>query len=435
MKRLLMLFLLLCGAMRGANIFVLHPSGADTNGGGYTGNHSLTWASSWQNGSFGPKASVTGMATSNNGSGKVRLTKAGAEFTSALVGLIANCTFSATYTSGRYEIIACPDPTELDIELAYSTDVPTAAIVIGGAILTPKTAALLAYDATGGQLLLPANQTTQTVNLVDGNANAVVLNTAALNITMIGVYDTTGLALPEVSLYPVIRAQTGSSWAANTAMVAVNAGSSGTNYFTCNKVIFDGNGLTPRVVQLGDTSGDYVYPFWNNVRIINGLVSAGANLYIGGYTSLSSSSVANSNIHNLTLSGGYLGISNAGSRLLCSISGILIVDNFSYRGISAVSEVVTTQFGGCKAQIIISRCAVGIYNGRYAYEWANRTLFVNNVVDLQFAAYITTWYSKRIIDCVFYNDANGGKVVLVDTADYVSVEFQNCVLEIGRAHV
>lgn len=68
----------------------------------------------------------------NNGGGKVRITKAGA-FSSCKVGLIANVAFAAVYTDGRYEVTTVDESGNyVDIDLTYSS-VTTCDVKVGGA--------------------------------------------------------------------------------------------------------------------------------------------------------------------------------------------------------------------------------------------------------------------------------------------------------------
>jgi len=116
--------------------FVLSGVGADnTNGGGCT---KAAWESS-----NGYPSTFTGIAggsiggvtddsaaLTNNGSGKVRVTKAGAFDQNTPVGTLANL-YDTTYDAGRYEVIAV-NTNYVDLELAYVSD-DTVSIKVGGA--------------------------------------------------------------------------------------------------------------------------------------------------------------------------------------------------------------------------------------------------------------------------------------------------------------
>lgn len=131
--------------------WILHTSGADTNGGGYTDDYAGTWSAVLNSGSA--VDAITGGTTSDNGGGKVRITKAG-QFDGAAVGMMAY--FSATnYTAGHYVIIAVDaSDNYVDLNCAY-VDAQTDAVVnVGGALLNPATAMALctarASEITGG---------------------------------------------------------------------------------------------------------------------------------------------------------------------------------------------------------------------------------------------------------------------------------------------
>ncbi|HUS72882.1 MAG TPA: hypothetical protein VMY06_07420, partial [Sedimentisphaerales bacterium] len=71
----------------------------------------------------------------NNGSGKVRITKAGqGYFMGCCAGLIARIDFAAVYTDGRYEVIAVDGANGdwVDIDETYSADT-TCGTQVGGA--------------------------------------------------------------------------------------------------------------------------------------------------------------------------------------------------------------------------------------------------------------------------------------------------------------
>jgi hypothetical protein len=80
------------------------------------------------------RTSVAGATISEGDNSKVRLTSAGNfDVSNALfIGATVNCDFSATYTDGDYDIVAV-DTTSgnyIDIDLTYSTDVPTATVLL-----------------------------------------------------------------------------------------------------------------------------------------------------------------------------------------------------------------------------------------------------------------------------------------------------------------
>lgn len=91
----------------------------------------------------------------NNGSGKIRVTKAGqGYFTGCCAGLIARIQFAAVYTDGRYEVIAVDGANGdwVDIDETYSADT-TCGISVGGAF--PKIQ--FASDCTDANSAYPHN--------------------------------------------------------------------------------------------------------------------------------------------------------------------------------------------------------------------------------------------------------------------------------------
>ncbi len=91
----------------------------------------------------------------NNGSGKVRVTKAGqGYFTGCCAGLIARIDFAAVYTDGRYEVIAVDGANGdwVDIDETYSADT-TCGIAVGGAFPSIQ----YASDCTDASSTTPHN--------------------------------------------------------------------------------------------------------------------------------------------------------------------------------------------------------------------------------------------------------------------------------------
>ncbi len=130
---------------------------ADPNNGGW-GAASLAVAS--VTGANGAVLDIaTGATISDNGSGNVRLTSASA-FDDAAVGVYAYCDFSATYTDGRYAILAV-DATDnyIDIDLEYISNVPTAYVRVGGAVTEAELPNIM--DVIGH----PSDPGTQTENV------------------------------------------------------------------------------------------------------------------------------------------------------------------------------------------------------------------------------------------------------------------------------
>jgi len=84
--------------------------------------------------------SATTAAISNNGSGKLRITKSGA-FTNTEVGMVGYFDFSATYPDDYYEVTAVDaSGNYIDILIGYTTSVPTVNVTIGGAFNDIQTA-------------------------------------------------------------------------------------------------------------------------------------------------------------------------------------------------------------------------------------------------------------------------------------------------------
>ncbi len=283
---------------------------------------------------------------------------------------------------------------------------------------------MLAYDDAGSVLLCPANQTTQTVNEVDGSANAITLTTPGYTINIRGVNDQTGELLSDSDLFPVIKAKDGSTWAANTILFCMLAGSPGSvGSATCklDKIIFDGNNLAPRVVHLGDNTNDVVYCYWGTVYIRNSQLSLnGYNLYLAGYIAY-----GNAYAHRLYISGGGVGLSS--TRPIMRVYELLHIDGCMY-GMYMNSGDMTTPYSTTCNRMIISHCAVGIRNNNYDFTFFHDITFVNNVIDLQMLRYSATLYTKRFVNCLFFNDNPSGNIVQVDNSTYVAVIFENCVL-------
>ncbi len=235
-----------------SDTYVVHTSGADTNGGGYTGNHSLTWASSWHNGSFAALASLgtavyyeyvdathTIVYTTSAAAGWVGVLSKAAncteisagtyEITAASAGV--SCTIDAgcdtgqsyryvTYSGTKYRCTtAVANSTDWDTDgTSFTADasipfnpadyaagraykVPDLAwtLVVGGALGTlanatgTSAAGAIALATTSGDTVLACgNQTTQTTILALTN-NATW--PGGTNVNIIGVDDATGLML------------------------------------------------------------------------------------------------------------------------------------------------------------------------------------------------------------------------------------------------
>lgn len=142
-----------------SNTLIVHTDGDVHNGGGYTDAYAGNW-SNWHS-SFDALIIQAGCTISDNGSGNIRITSAGS-FGAAVVGLLVYCNFSATYDNGRYEITEV-NADYIDIDLAYSTDIPTVDVRVGGA-LDNIDVAITSTTTSSDQILLvesssPYNQT------------------------------------------------------------------------------------------------------------------------------------------------------------------------------------------------------------------------------------------------------------------------------------
>ena len=83
-------------------------------------------------GANGAPVDFCAAGTIDTDGGNVRITDAGS-FTNVVNGAIVLCIFTATYASDRYEVLSHTD-NSITIDLAWSTDVPTAYAAVGGAV-------------------------------------------------------------------------------------------------------------------------------------------------------------------------------------------------------------------------------------------------------------------------------------------------------------
>jgi len=104
--------------------------------------------------------------------GFVRLTSAG-NFATGLENIYADCDFSATYADGRYNIIGST-VNSITINLAWSSDVPTATVRVGGALSADDAGLQVAFD------LLP-NITTDVIKLCVGSDPGATTGTITLS--------------------------------------------------------------------------------------------------------------------------------------------------------------------------------------------------------------------------------------------------------------
>jgi|GEM_PF-3300593 len=418
-----------------ANNIILHPSGADTNGGGYTSNYTGTWAE-WHN-NFSYQATYAGGTITQGNNGKCRITCGTNLSVYPKQGMLVYLEAQTYYASGHYEVTAdIEDGDYFDINLDYVSNDSVSNITIGGALKTPSVAALLAYDSSGSKLLLPANQTTQTINEVDGSANQVLLVTQGYTIDIQGVNDTTGQLLSDDDLFPKIKAKTGSTWGANTVMFYMQSGVGDdtvqTTQCKIDKVNFDGNNITPYVVRIGDYSNDYIICTWGTVEIINSIPNSASYycLYVNAYTYADINTAGR--FKKIYIANGGVGFATV--RPFSPIMEQIHIDN-CYYGLSVSNAYITTFTNVYINRMIISNCAVGIFTNRYSQFLCGRFIFVNNTIDMIMNKYSTTMFAKYIHNCLFYNDKSNGKIVSVDDSNYVTVAFDNCVLGVSNGAV
>lgn len=406
--------------------FVLHPDGNDLNGGGYY-DDSVTvpdWTD-WHS-SFDAVASQSGCAISDSG-GTVRITVTGA-FTSALVNTLVNCDFSDTYEDGRYAITAA-GTNYIEIPVAYSSDVPTVTVYIGGAIKSPDEACALAYGTNGDVLLLPANQTTQTVNEVDGSDNQILCVTEGAKLDMYSVDDSTGVKVTsdDSNDWAVIKAKTGSTWAANSAMLYMQSGiggdTSNDTTFKADKIVFDGNILTPRIVQFGDNSGDIVNLYIGDIVIQNSK-SDGVGWYGNAYYYVGES--RNKYIRSIKIDNCQIGLYNAGARTLPNVLNYFWINNCSY-GMQQWLVSIQGAFNNT-IRYIITNCTIGLSVSRYDMMINCGCLFADNTTDIKITAYSSAASANIVRNCLFFNDNASGYIFDGNNDALVSLEFHNCVL-------
>lgn len=407
------------------NKYVCHPNGNDLNGGGFYASVAGTptppdW-SAWHN-NFEPKAIVNDCAIHSWSTGVVEIYSAG-NFSSSMAGVLVYCDFSdATYEDGRYLIVEASSD-YIRLSLPYVSDTPTVNVRVGGALLSPKAACDLGNGEYGHEVLFPCNQTTQTINEVDGTTNAVVMATEGATLNIYGVDEATGVLITseDSNDWPVIKGV--GSWTDNTGMFTSTAALC---YSKVDKILFDGNTLVPRVVYLGDTSTDKTMLSWGDVTIKKSK-SNGTGLY-----AIANLSYFHYNpveyIKRLVVDSCYNGIDIAtqSSRYWPSIN-YMWINNCSNYGLNFNQVTLPSYLQMHTKNILVSNCAVGIFEYRYDLHWDCLTTFVGNVVDIKVNKYSTTNFNHIIKNCLFYNSNASGKILDVDDDNYVDATFVNCV--------
>jgi len=418
-KTIILILILLVSLCNGINKYVCHPDGNDLNGGGFLlTSETVTW-SSWHS-SFAPVKIQAGCTISDNGGGKCRLTSIG-NLSSLYKDILVYCDFSATYTDDRYMIIAA-DANYIDIDLAFDVNVPTADVRIGGAVKSPKLACTLGNTTTGEEVLFPCNQTTQTINEVDGTANAINMSVENATLNIYGVDEATGIAITseDSNDWPVIQAKTESTWTDNTGMFTSTAALC---YSKVDKILFDGNNIVPRVIFLDNDNTDYCILQWGRVEIKSSK-SDGYGCLINGYTELNSFSIANADygIKKLKIDDCHIAFFPV-SRQTCPISELWLDGNhygiYSGTSIIAINQIRTV--------ILSNHTIAAIRVNRYDSYIRCCMTFINNAIDLKVDAYSTINYIHNFYNSVFWNSSPTGKILEVDNDTYVDVGFYNCV--------
>lgn len=411
------------------NRYICHPNGNDLNGGGFDfSSYSGTWAQ-WHN-NFAALVVQANCAVGNNGSGKIRITSQGStDFANVPEFVIMHCDFTAIYDDGRYVVLSVGND-YIDIGVDYVSDT-TVTVRVGGAILSPKEACALGYSTSLNEVLFPCNQTTQTINEVDGSDNSVTLQTEGSTIIMYGVNDTTGVLLEFDDLWPVIQAKTGTTWSSGTILFHMQDGvTSGTTlecYFNCDKINFDGNYLTPVVLQLGDSQSDKIFVKIGDIEVYNSK-SDGTGMLVNAYLSNSVADETIYYVNTIKISDCGTGLS-PGSRNWPPIKKYIWVDNCSVFGVTFSLCYYSAYLQGYGSKFIFSNNAIAIYYYRHSKLWISPSLFINNDVDFYCKKYSSTFAFYVARNCLFYNDATGGKIFSTDDdGTYVTAEFENCVL-------
>jgi len=162
---------------------------SDTNGGAYEG--SVTW-DQIQGTNGGPIDTCTGGTITDSG-GSIRITSVG-NFSNTLVDMYVYCDFSATYTDGSYKVTAVDaSDNYIDIDLAWSTDVPTSDCNVGGAVDTIAEATTNRVEAGDTIKITDAVTYTSADDTSIVNCSHVAATSVAIPIVIEGVNASDGV--------------------------------------------------------------------------------------------------------------------------------------------------------------------------------------------------------------------------------------------------
>ena len=406
------------------NKYVCHPNGNDLNGGGYkstAGSPEPPAWSAWHN-AFDAVA-IANTCTVSDSSGTVKIDSVGS-FASSMIGCLVYCDFDGVYDDGRYLIYDAGDDF-IKINVVYIS-VASVNVRVGGAIKSPAAACTLAYGTDGNELLFPANQTTQTENLVNGSANQVlVLNTGG-TIDMYSVDESTGVRLTttDSTKWAVIKAQDSSSWSSNTALMQINGGSSSVYpTFKCDKILFDGNYLTPIVLVLSDGASGYIYMNCGDIEVKNSIESTGSGVLQNGFVIAS--------LYDNGLNIKTLKISSCAKALFVgrpsfTVRNYVHIDDCEI-GINLLTAPL--HYVDPLNNVIISNCAKGLYHvSKSSYVCNARFTFVNNDIDLDIVWNYGSGNYIMFSRCVFEHSAGGGYVVnIASNSGAAILTLQDCV--------
>lgn len=391
--RLLILFVILSAAACAANTLITHTGGNDSYGGGYTGNYAGTW-SGWHS-SFGPIDTAAAASISDNGSSKVRITKAGA-FDGAAVGLLVYCDFSATYTDGRYEIIAVDaSDNYIDIELAYSSDVPTVGCSVGGALLTVKGMVDLLVTGDTGYIVESAT---------DYDIGTAITVTDGRTISLYGVKASDG------SLWYTECGWNRPTLLASAEIVMLTFSTAAAN-FMMNGIEMDGGGTGNATGCINCDGGFYFY-----CDVLNCKIGNATGKQIEGSTSANMTG----RIKSCEIYGGTYGIYGSSTRSI-PMTTSSIVHTCSSAGIYYHYSAAATMpsISNC----LVYNCGAGIYFQRYGqtiYSLVSDCVF-DNTLDLAFEYAGTANTGVTVTNSLFYGTTAFDPDNENDTVGFVAV--------------
>ena len=381
--------------------YILHTNGNANNGGGYTDNYIGTW-SQWHS-SFDALIVQAGCTISDNGFGNVRITSAG-NFGTAVVGLLVYCGFSDTYDDGRYEITAV-NANYIDIDLVYSTDVPTVDVRVGGALSVVDEALTLAFGTVGDELLVCCNQTTRTVYQVV--AGGCTLDSEGATLLMRCVNDADGVRLTLDQLEPVFQ------YAAGGLPFSFLEGIFDCDAFICDASVSGSNGIItghvtagssyiycPRLTLLGNGSDGIGYAY-------------GTHNYVHGEID---TLIMSSFYRGMAVSTRFQGL-NTDVRIFHNNAIALQMGNQPGNNQSP-SRTVTYFIGN----------VVGYSCQRFNHSSMWNSVFVGNQFDIQSNRHLTNSWTVTVSNCLFDNShAEGSIFDTNDDGTYVNFVMDNCV--------